>query len=179
MAKIEHFDGKAEIAEYAKSIGLSVTLYLPGFYASNLPGQAIIKTEGGKYIFALPCDPDAQIPLTDIEADTGKYVKAIFLNREKTLGKDIYGSGKYYTPKEVISTFEKVFPTDGQGIQYVQIPQADYVAKLQSYGMSQRIAEELMENMLLLNKEYGYYAGAALAESNAVRKHISRLHAQC
>jgi len=35
--------------------------------------------------------------------------------------------------------------------------------------MSQKIGEELLENMYLLNKEYGYYAGADLAESLSVR----------
>lgn len=35
--------------------------------------------------------------------------------------------------------------------------------------MSQKIGEEMLENMCLLNKEYGYYAGADLAESLSVR----------
>jgi len=43
------------------------------------------------------------------------------------------------------------------------------VNQLKSYGMSQKIGEELLENMYLLNKEYGYYAGADLAESLSVR----------
>lgn len=167
MTKIDHFDSKAEIAEYTKSIGVPTTLYLPGFYNTNLPGYALVKTDNS-YILALPCDEDAQIPLIDIEADTGKYVKAIFLNKEKTLGKDIYGSEKYYTPKEITSIFEKTFPNDGKGIQFVKVEGGDYVAKLQSFGMPQRIGEELLENMYLLNKEFGYYAGADLAESNAV-----------
>jgi hypothetical protein len=167
LTKIEHFDGKADIAEYTRSLGVPTTLYLPGFYSSNLPGQAIVKTENG-YIFALPCDEDAQIPIVDIEADTGKYVKSIFLNKDKTLGKDVYGSGKYYTPKEIVETFEKVYPVHGKGIQFVKVSKGDYTAKLQSYGMPEKIAEELLENMLLLNREYGYYGGADLAESNAV-----------
>jgi len=159
--------GKSEIAQYAKSLGLPTTLFLPGFYASNLPGQIIVKTENG-YIVPTPADSDAQIPFFDTENDTGKFVKAIFLNRERTLGKDVYGATKYYTPVEVAETFAKVFPVDGKGTQYVQVKGDDYVEQLKGFGMNQKISGELLENMYLLNKEYGYYAGADLAESHSV-----------
>jgi hypothetical protein len=39
---------------------------------------------------------------------------------------------------------------------------------LKGYGLPERIAEELLENAYLLNKEFGYYAGADLAESHSV-----------
>jgi hypothetical protein len=167
LSKIDHFVSKAEVAQYAKSLGLPTTLFLPGVYASNLPGQILVKTENG-YIVATPADSDAQLPFFDAENDTGKFVKAIFLNREKTLGKEVYGATKYYTPLEISETFEKVFPVDGKGIQYVQVKGDDFVNKLKSYGMSQKIGEEILENMYLFNKEYGYYAGADLAESHSV-----------
>ena len=166
LSKIDHFVGKAEIGEYAKSIGLPTTLFMAGFYASNLP-NSMVKTPNG-YIFPSPADADAQIPLFDTVNDTGKFVKAIFLNKDKTLGKEIYGAENYYTPVEVAKAFEEAFPVDGKGTQYVPVKGQDFVNTMKGYGMSDKIAEEMLENMYLLNKGYGYYAGAELKESLSV-----------
>ena len=141
---------------------------MAGFYASNLSTQFIVKTPNG-YIFPVPSDADALIPMFDAANDTGKLVKAIFLNKEKTLGKEIYGAENYYTPVEIAKAFEETFPVDGKGTQYVPVKGEDFVNTLKGYGMSDKIAEEMLENMYLLNKEYGYYAGAELKESLSVR----------
>ena len=159
--------GKAEIGQYAKSLGLPTTLFMAGFYNSNLPGQGIIKTPNG-YIVPSPSEADSQWPMFDAANDTGKFVKAIFLNKDKTIGKDIYGAEKYYTPVEVAKAFEEAFPQDGKGTQYVPVKGEDYLNTLKGFGMSDKIAEEMLENMYLLNKEYGYYAGAKLDESLSV-----------
>ena len=140
---------------------------MAGYYNSNLPNQQIIKTPNG-YIVPSPADADSKWPMFDAANDTGKFVKAIFLNKEKTLGRDIYGAEKYYTPVEVAQAFEEAFPVDGKGTQYVPVKGEDFVKTLKGYGMSDKIAEEMLENMYLLNKEYGYYAGADLKESLSV-----------
>ena len=171
LSKIDHFVGKAEIGEYAKSLGLPTTLFMPGFYVSNLP-SSMVKTPNG-YIFPSPADADAQYPMFDAANDTGKFVKAIFLNKDKTLGKEVYGAEKYYTPVEVAKAFEEAFPVDGKGTQYVPIKGEQFVQTLKGYGMSDKIAEEMLENMYLMNKEYGYYAGAELKESLSVSRLFS------
>lgn len=135
---------------------------------SNFPGSSFRKDdESGEFVFALPIEADAQIPLIDIWADTGKYVKAIFDNRDDLLGKRVYGSGKYYTPVEMVEQFKKVFP--GQKARFASVPAEAFTQALAGHGMPQHAAEELTENMILFNKQYGYYNGADLAESNRVR----------
>lgn len=136
---------------------------------SNLPGSMLRKNEEhGNYVMALPVGEDAQIPLHDAANDTGKYVKAIFENREKLLGKEVYASVKYYSPKEIIDKFTATFPKDGAGAQFISVPAEAFTSGLKASGMAHG-AEELTENMLLLNRAYGYYGNAPLEESNEVR----------
>jgi hypothetical protein len=167
LSKIDHFVGKAEIGQYAKSLNLPMTLFLPGLYGNGIT-DSIYKSPEGHYIISYPSDIDAQIPFFDPVNDTGKFVKAIFLNKDKTLGKEVYGATKYYTPQEIVEIFEKTYPVDGKGVQYVKTAGPEFVEKLKGYGLPERIAEELLENAYLLNKEVGYYAGADLAESHSV-----------
>lgn len=174
LSKIEHFETKAEVAQYATSIGLDSTFYLPGFYMSNLPGGMFRKNEeSGKYVLALPIESDAQIPLIDAAGDTGKYVKAIFDNRDKLLGKEIYGSVKYYTPQEIVDQFIATYPKDGEGASFISISAEAFTKALEGSGMPSVAAEDLTENMLLLNKAYGYYGGDSLEESNKVSRRNS------
>ena len=135
---------------------------------SNIPGAGLRKGDNGKYVFALPVASDAQIPLINIESDTGKFVKAILMNRDEALGKEYYGAVRYYTPQEVVDDFIKVFPEDGKGASFYQLPDEKYKAMLGSMGMPDKIQEELLQNMKLLGKEYGYYAGADLKDSQRV-----------
>lgn len=118
----------------------------------------------------LPVPSDAQIPLIDIEADTGKYVKAIFTNRDKLLGKEVYGAERYYTPQEVIDTFKLTFPKTVAEANFITVPKEGYTEALKGAGMSEKIAKEMTENMLLLKKEYGYYGGADIKPSNDVSR---------
>lgn len=134
---------------------------------SNLPGGMFRKNEeSGQYVLALPIKSDAQIPLIDAAGDTGKYVKAIFENREQLLGKEIYGSGHYYTPQEIVDQFKAAYPKDGEGASFASIPAETYTEILKGSGLPAMAAEDLTENMLLLNRENGYYGGDSLEDSN-------------
>ena len=169
LAKVYHFDGKDDIAQYAASLGLPITYYLPGFYMSNIPGASIRKDDqSGKYVFSIPTPADGQIPLVDIENDTGKFVKAALLDREGTLGKRILGAEKYYTPEEVVKVFEETFPQDGKGTTFQRTPDEMFVQIMKGSGMPDHGAEEMLENFQLLDKQYGYYNGEALDESHSV-----------
>jgi hypothetical protein len=122
----------------------------------------------GKYVFSIPTNPDGQGPLVDIEADTGKFVKAALLNRDATLGKKLLGAQKYYTPEEIAKVFEETFPRHGKGITFQQTPDSVFLQVMKSSGMPDFGAEEMLENMKLLNKEYGYYNKESLDETHSV-----------
>ncbi|KAL1761599.1 hypothetical protein FB107DRAFT_244810 [Schizophyllum commune] len=132
--------------------------FLAGFYMSNFPGQMLSASPDGKWTLALPMPDDAPIPLFAAEFDTGKFVKAIFLKREETLGKRVYGATAYTTPIQIVDGFKKVFGTDAV---YKRQTGDEHKATLAGYGYPEAIQEELLQNMRLVY-EFGYYGGDKL-----------------
>jgi len=112
LPHVEHFDGKAEIGEYARSIGLSTVLFQAGFFLSNLKTM-IRKDEGGdSYTLAWPLPPDTDIDFFDATNDTGRFVAGILANPEAYIGKEVLGTTAKYTPNDVCQEFEAVTGKD-------------------------------------------------------------------
>jgi uncharacterized protein YbjT (DUF2867 family) len=166
LSKVAHFDSKAHVEEYVRSLGIPATFFLPGFYMSNIPGQSLNNMQG-PYSFALPIPTDSPMPLFDTERDTGKFIKAILLHREQTLGKQILGATDYYTPEQIIADFQAVKSQEGQGGKAIQVPEAAFKKVLAGKGLPEPVQDEMLENMLLM-PQFGYYGGASLKESHAV-----------
>jgi len=166
LSKVAHFDSKADVEEYIRKIGIPATFFLPGFYMANIPGQSLNNMQGA-YNFALPIPTNSPIPLFDTEADTGKFVKAILLNREKVLGACVYGATDYYTPEQIIADFQAVKPEAGKGGAARQVPEEMFKKILAGKGMPEPIQDEVLENMLVM-PQFGYYGGADLKESQSV-----------
>ncbi|KAL8926619.1 MAG: hypothetical protein Q9172_001694 [Xanthocarpia lactea] len=91
---------KADVEDYIGSLGIPASFFHAGFYMSNLPGQSLRDMGEGNWALAMPNSANAPIQLCDGPAGTGKFVKAMFLNHEKILGKCIYGATAYYTPTQ-------------------------------------------------------------------------------
>jgi hypothetical protein len=68
----------------------------------------------------------------------------------------IHAATDYYTPSRILSEFEQV---TGKKVAFREVPHEVYKSFLPA-----PVAQELMENMLLL-QDPGYYAGADLTES--------------
>jgi hypothetical protein len=171
LSKVYHFDSKAHIEEYVRSTGLPSSFFLPGFYMSNIPGGAFRQAPpNNDWTFALPVPGLSPVPLLDTAGDTGKFVKGILLNREKTLGKRILGATAYYTPDQIVKQFQDKYSEAGKTAKFAQLPHSVYKGILEKVGMPEPIAEELLQNMRLLN-EFGYYGGESLDESHSVSFH--------
>ncbi|KAH6661474.1 NMRAL1 protein [Plectosphaerella plurivora] len=167
LPHVYHFDGKAVVEEYARSLGIPATFFMPGFYMSNLPGQSLrADPPENNWILALPTPDSAPFPVFDI-TDTGKVVKAIVLNKDKVLGQRVLAAYKYMTPTELLDEFKAVYPEAGKTARFFSIPHSDYLATLKGMGMPDFAAEEVLENMRLMD-EGGYYGGASLDESHAL-----------
>ncbi|KAL1681154.1 hypothetical protein EV122DRAFT_288197 [Schizophyllum commune] len=164
LSKVAHFDSKATIEEYFRDLGIPATYFLAGFYMSNFPGQMLSASPDGKWTLALPMPDDAPIPLFAAELDTGKFVKAIFLKREETLGKRVYGATAYTTPIQIVDGFKKVF---GKDAVYKRQTGEEHKATLAGYGYPEAIQEELLQNMRLVY-EFGYYGGDKLDWSGSL-----------
>ncbi|KAK4124700.1 NmrA-like family protein [Parathielavia appendiculata] len=168
LPHVYHFDSKAQVEEYARGVGLPATFFLPGFYMSNIPGGMLRPNpdRDNAWTFSLPVPATAPIPVFD-PADTGKYVKAAVLHRDAVLSRRILGATAYLTGTEIVEGFKKVFPEAGETATYRQQSEAEYLAALTGKGTPEFIAQELLENMLLLD-QFGYYGGASLDETHAL-----------
>lgn len=169
-SNVLHFDGKAKIADYATDLGIPITLFMPGVYMSNFtPAQSFRPNpETGVYTIALPTPTDKPIvPMLDTVGDTGKFVTGIMRNREKTLGKEIYGATSYYSLNQLVEEFKQTKPEAGKGAVAVEISPEVFKGILGKSGLPEFIHEEMAENFLLLN-QCGYYNGENLEFSHSV-----------
>lgn len=165
---MSHFDSKAHIEEYVRSTGIPATFFLPGFYMSNLPGGMFRQAPpNNDWTIGLPVPATSSVPLLNTAEDTGKFVKAILLNRDSLLGKRVYGATAYYTLNELVEQFKEVYPEAGKTAKAVELPHQVFKDIMGSTGMPAEGQEELLQNMRLLN-EFGYYGGVDLKESQAV-----------
>ncbi|SPO07070.1 related to nitrogen metabolic regulation protein nmr [Cephalotrichum gorgonifer] len=185
LSKVYHFDSKARVDEHIEELGIPATYFLAGVYMSNFPGQDIRRNpEAGVYELGLPVPTDTKMPMLATEFDTGKFVKAILLNREKTLGKRIFGAEGYYSVSELMDIFAQVKPVDGKGARAVTISDEAYKAELAAAGMPPfgpkdptagsmplYVQEELVQNWKLNDPSAGgpgYYGGLGLEESQSI-----------
>lgn len=167
LPNVYHFDGKANVEEYIRSLGIPASFFLPGFYMSNLPGMSLRDMGEGNWALALPLPDDSPMPLFDAEDDTGKFVKAMFLNEKKVLGSRIYGATAYYTPAEIVDQFKELFPNTGKKTVFSQLPGDVFKGIMASTGAPEPVQEELLQNMRLM-PEFGYYGGEKVDSSLAI-----------
>lgn len=164
---VYHFDGKARVEEYIRGLGIPAAYFHAGFFMSNLPGQFFRDNGDGNWALALPAPADAPIPFFDAEADTGKFVKAMFLNHEKVSGKRIYGATNYTTPTEIIDQFKEIFPNTGKKTVFAQLPADVFKGIMAGTGAPEPIQEAMVQNFRLL-KEFGYFGNDKLDYSLSV-----------
>jgi len=135
---------------------------------SNLPGGMLRQLPpDNAWTLALPTHGNSPVPLFDAAEDTGKFVKGILLNREKSLGKRIYAATDYYTLNEIVAQFKELYPKAGQDARVVELPPKVFTDILTNSGQSEEGAHELLQNIQLLGG-VGYYGGADLKESHEV-----------
>lgn len=91
-------------------------------------------------------------------------MKAILLNREKVLGKNILAATDYYTPNQIAQDFEKA---TGKPAKFIQIPEEAFKGALAKNGMPEFVQNELYENMMFM-APYGYYGKESLDFSHSI-----------
>ncbi|KAI1147402.1 NmrA-like family-domain-containing protein [Nemania diffusa] len=167
LSRIHHFDSKAHVEEYVRSLGIPATFFMPGFYMANVPGGMMSK-RGENWVFSLPIAPSSPIPLYDTN-DTGKYVKAIVENKDALLGKRFLGASEYVSAQGVVDTFKTVFPGAGKTAAYYETAKDDFYSFMKGTGMPEFAIDEMYENMVLM-QDFGYFGGASLDESHGFVK---------
>lgn len=169
LPHVYHFDSKAIVEEYVRSLGIPATFFMPGFFMSNLPGAMLRQLPpNNAWTLALPVPETAPYPLFD-PADTGKWVKAIILRRDEPgmLGRQVYAATDYYTPADIVREFKETFPEAGATAGFLSTPHEAFLEAMKGIGLPDFAAEELLENMRLMD-EGGYFGGASLEGSKAI-----------
>jgi uncharacterized protein YbjT (DUF2867 family) len=168
FTRVYHFDSKAAVESYIRDLGIPATYFLAGFYMSNIPGKMMRATDPSKpneLTMALPVPSSTPFPLIDAADDTGKFIKAILLKRDQTLGKRIYGATDYYTGEEIVQQVKEVKP--GVETKYLQISPEDFMKAMAYGGWSEKGQIEMLENLQFM-PEFGYYGKADLRETLAL-----------
>ena len=149
LSHVEHFDGKAEIAEYIESIkgdDMIASYFMPAFYMSNLTP----KEQNGVLTLAYPWDAEkTHVPLLDTAGDSGKFVAGILDSDAQIVnGRYVHAVSEWLTPKEIATTYTKVA---GREVKFQPVP----VEVFQGF-LPPPVAQELTENMVLV-RDYSYY----------------------
>lgn len=135
---------------------------------SNFPGQMLRQSPPeNAWTIAQPTPVTSKVPVFAAAEDTGKFIKGILNNREKTMGKQILGATNYMTFQEIIDVFKKVYPEAGKTARYWEAPDDTWSDIMKGTGMPEVVVRELLENAKLLDSP-GYYAGESLEWTHSV-----------
>ncbi|OAL36376.1 hypothetical protein AYO20_04272 [Fonsecaea nubica] len=152
LTKVEHFESKAEVAEYAEQVkgDMIVSYYMPGYFMSNFKTQFKPDEETGALTLTLPWNPQSTwVPLIDIQNDTGLFTVGLLEAGSKANGVHVQGVGEWMHPQEIVETLSKL---KGKEIKFVEQPATvESAAKI-----GNKIAEELAQNMMLI-RDWSYY----------------------
>jgi len=157
LSKIEHFDSKAGVQEYAERVkgdALLVSYYMPAYFMSNLTGQIKAGGDDGVATLSLPWNAqDTWLPMVDIRTDTGLFTVGLFEAGERANGFAVQGTSQWVHPQEIVDTLSEI---SGKKVQFVEQP----VTVESAAQLGDKIAEEIAQNMLLI-RDYSYFGKGA------------------
>ncbi|KAJ1977700.1 hypothetical protein H4R33_006160 [Dimargaris cristalligena] len=154
---LHHFNNKAQIEYYVKSLEIPTTVVNFGYYMSNWsnnPDQ-FRKRSDGDYEVNLPVSPDTQVPPIDAVVDGGHCVVHCFRNPQETMGQSYDLACGYSTLGQMIDTLAKV---GGKKI-HINVLTPEEAAKHSIYGIPE------IYKMYQYIVEFGYFGGRGLERS--------------
>lgn len=128
---VNHFVGKAQVARYAREIGLNITEIRLGFEMENLLSiHKPILEHDASYSFIFPMG-DKPLDLFSVE-DTGGVVRTILENPKKWIGKTVGLAGDSLTGHQISEIFTRITgkksrykPLDIDEYKKLDMPYAD------------------------------------------------------
>lgn len=149
IQNLAHFDVKAEIEEYIRSLPIKSAFFAPGSFMQNFGHFMGPRPTGdGTYAIAHFVKPETQLPLIDTVDDTGKYVGAILAEPDKYEGKVFSAATRLYSYSEVVETMSKA---SGKKVIYKQLPLNVWSSFLPAES------KDYLVDMFLWIQDYGYY----------------------
>jgi uncharacterized protein YbjT (DUF2867 family) len=149
LQNIDHFDGKADVEEYIRTLPIKSAFFAPGSFMQNFGGMMAPHPAGdGTYALSNFVKPETQLPLIDTVGDTGKYIGAILAEPEKYESKVFSAATRLYSYSEIVQTMSQM---TGKTVKYNQLPESVFRGFLPPQS-----ADSLAE-MFLYIQDYGYY----------------------
>lgn len=102
-------------------------------------------------------DGKAELPIIDPTADLGKWIKAILLAPEKTIGQSYNLAEKCYTLDEITSTFQQL----GLKIHVQPLDIQTFKAGLGARGLPE-FFQTAMEHITQYTVEFGYFGNEGI-----------------
>jgi uncharacterized protein YbjT (DUF2867 family) len=149
LQKLDHFDVKAEIEEYIRTLPIKSSFFAPGSFMQNFGHMmAPHPTGDGTYALSNFVKPETQLPCIDVVGDTGKYVGAILAEPEKYEGKVLSAATDLYSYDEIVQIMSKM---SGKTVKYNQLPESVFREFLPP------ASADYLVDMFLWIQDYGYY----------------------
>lgn len=146
-----HFDVKADVEEYIRSLPIKSAFFAPGTFMQNFTTVMAPQPSpngDGTYVIANFVSPDTELPLIDTVDDTGKWVGALLTEPDKYKGKVFSAATRLYTYSEVAAVMTK---SSGKTVNYAQLPK-DVWCRLEPPSIM-----DYMADMFEWIQDYGYY----------------------
>lgn len=158
--EVPHFDIKARLEEYARSLGLPATFVHMAFYFENFFASPPQRRDDGSFLFGFP---QGDTPLAGVAVeDVGGVVSALFERPRDYIGRTVGIVGDDRPPREYAEIMTRVL---GRTVVYSHVPREVY-ASLGFPG-----AEELA-NMFEFYRRFVPSRRADLEESRALHPQI-------
>ncbi|KAJ7457704.1 NAD(P)-binding protein [Mycena latifolia] len=157
LPHVAFFDSKAEVTAYAKASGIPLAIVQAGYYATNIleaVPYALSAQTDGSFAFSLLMAGTTRVPLLDVAADYGLYVRAAIEAPTLGAGSEVL-SGRLISLDEIIAHLSEV---TGKKITYAQIARAPFAAAFPFQMMAPTICD-----MCQAYEEIGYYGPKRLS----------------
>ncbi|KAG0043001.1 hypothetical protein BGZ83_011949 [Gryganskiella cystojenkinii] len=146
---IDHFDAKAEVEEYIRTLPIKSAFFAPGAYMENFASIMAPQPVGdGTYTISNVVSPQTKMPLIAVASDSGKYVGAILAEPDKYEGKVFSAATSVTSFEEIAETISKV---TGKTVKYKQVPVEVF------RGMLPPSVATRYTKMFLFFEDFGYY----------------------
>ncbi|KAI9659035.1 MAG: hypothetical protein M1821_001995 [Bathelium mastoideum] len=154
LKRVEHFDGKAAVAEYAEANkGPMITSYfMPAMYLKSYKDQVRVIEGQPSMIMPFTLSDSASTsvtwPVIDPRGDGGKYIVGLFEGGKDADGISVNAVSAWTSPKKLLAIISR---EAGQEVSFKAVSPSDLLSSL-----PEDIAHELTETMLLVGN-YNYY----------------------
>lgn len=125
---VPHFDNKAKVEQYIRSLPVKSSFYCPGCFMQNfLTNLAPQPQSDGSLVIQSILGAGTDLPIVDAVTDTGNYVGAILAQPEKYQGKVLFAASEFTNFNEIAKTMSNIYD---RPISYQQVDQKNYLTFL-------------------------------------------------